>query len=517
MSAAAGTLDLTTLGAPASAAPVRPKCATLIWFATVASVLLILALAAAGKGEPLRVAIPATATLVGLALYLRRPIGYLHFTLWTWFVTPLIRRLVDWRFGFEDQNMVLLAPFLVTAISGITLLREHRNTKGLNLAPYLLCVAGIIYGFLVGVIRWELHASEASSLGAVVYGLFMWLAPLLFGLHLYLRWRSYEQHKEAVEKSFLWAVLLLGLYGIYQYIFAPPWDCAWLEGLPMGYENSSFGRPFPYEIRVWSTSNSPGTFAAIMFPGLIFLTGISSRNKHFASAIGFAALLLSLVRTAWIAWLLAMILLIVRYKGPALRRSILGLLLLPVCLLPIAFDPQIEQAIVDRVGTTRDLEKDGSYEDRTKMYQIVTGELLDAPSGLGLLNITTVGVDGFALDSGFLQTLLMLGFVGCALFVAGIAASVVTIMRGGRARSREAIGNDSVFRAVFLVSLAELVGTNVFINLSGVVLWICFSLWISVDARIRIADGVACAESSRNALPRHPRSSIGERAGVQPV
>jgi hypothetical protein len=98
-----------------------------VWLAAAASLLLVLALYAAGKGTLLRIAIPAGATLTGFALYLRRPIGYIHFTLWVWFLTPLVRRLVDWRVGFEDQNLVLLAPSLVSAIAGLTLVCERQS------------------------------------------------------------------------------------------------------------------------------------------------------------------------------------------------------------------------------------------------------------------------------------------------------------------------------------------------------------------------------------------------------
>ena len=140
----------------------RPTSTVLVWLAAVASLLLAIALFAAGQGALLRIAIPAGATITALALYLRRPIGFIHFTLWTWFLTPFVRRLVDWRFGFEDQNLVLLAPFLVTAIAGITLIRERRNVTGSQTAPFYLCMAGVSYGFLVGVIRWRLHASSRS-------------------------------------------------------------------------------------------------------------------------------------------------------------------------------------------------------------------------------------------------------------------------------------------------------------------------------------------------------------------
>jgi hypothetical protein len=147
----------------------RLPSASLVWVVAAASLLLVFTLGLAGRGALLRIAVAGGAALVGLALYFRRPVGYFHFTLWTWFLTPLVRRLVDWRVGFEDHNLVLLAPFLVSAIAGLTLMRERRANDTVRLFPFFLCMAGILYGFAVGLMRWRLHASASISPGLPLY------------------------------------------------------------------------------------------------------------------------------------------------------------------------------------------------------------------------------------------------------------------------------------------------------------------------------------------------------------
>src|SRR6266852_1783879 len=82
-----------------------------------------------GQGLLLRVALPAMALLVGVILYASRPILYVQYSLWVWFLTPLVRRLVDWRFGYTDPNIILLAPFLVAGIAGLTVLRSGRSAN----------------------------------------------------------------------------------------------------------------------------------------------------------------------------------------------------------------------------------------------------------------------------------------------------------------------------------------------------------------------------------------------------
>jgi hypothetical protein len=178
VSTATGVLD-SPIFESASCTRRSQSSANPVWLAGIGSLLVFFALAAAGQAAILRIAIPACATLTGLAFYFRRPIGYIHFSLWAWFATAFVRRLVDWRFGYQDQSLVLLTPFLVSSIAGLTLARERRNVPGLNLAPFLLSVTGIFYGFIVGIIRWRLDDQSSVTLAANVYGLATWLCCFL--------------------------------------------------------------------------------------------------------------------------------------------------------------------------------------------------------------------------------------------------------------------------------------------------------------------------------------------------
>jgi hypothetical protein len=431
--------------------------------------LLVLALFLAARGPLLRLAIPASAALVGLALYFRRPIGYLHFTLWTWFLTPLVRRLVDWRAGFEDHNLVLLTPLLVSAIAGLTLLRERRTAGDVRLAPFFLCIAGILYGFAVGLIRWRLHASEAASPGEIVYALFDWLAPLLLGLHLYLRWPAYEEHKRAVQKSFLWALVLLGAYGVYQFVAPPIWDTTWLERV-MELGGLAFGRPEPFQIRVWSTMNSPGAFANVFMAALLLLFSVRSRVKALAAAAGYSAFLLSLVRASWLGWLVGVIVLARSSKGRQIPRLLLSLVLLPILVAPLMLDPEIANVVTDRMQTFQSTKQDDSFQDRAKEYRVLLTNLATDPAGEGLSNAETF--HGYIMDSGIIRLLYSCGWIGAALFLAGIALCARS-MPSGR-NSADPIA--PVYRAVVVALIFELLSGNIFVGSSGAMLWICIGL-----------------------------------------
>lgn len=461
--------------APASYPAPRPASASLAWVAAAGSLLLVLGLIVSGRGELARLAIPAGAALVGLTLYFCRPIGYLHFTLWTWFLIPLVRRLVDWRFGFEDHNLILLTPFLVSAIAGLTLLRESRHAGPVRLTPFFLCLAGIFYGFAVGLVRWGLHASDGASPSEIVYGLFDWLAPLLFGLHLYLRWPMYEEYRDALQKSFIWAVLLLGAYGVYQYVRPPVWDTFWLEHIISDLRAEAFGRPEPFQIRVWGTMNSPGPFANFLMAGLLLLFSVRSRIKPLATGVGYSAFLLTLIRTSWLGWLVGLAVLAASSKGRQIRGLLLSLVLLPVLVSPLMLNPQIATVVTDRLQTLQGTGQDESFRDRSEEYRVLLTSLAEDPSGEGLSHAEFF--HGYIMDSGIIRLLYSVGWAGTALFLSGIALCVRSMPSGGNSADPIA----PVYRAVAIAMICEQLSGNTFVGLSGLILWTFIGLSLSLE------------------------------------
>ena len=127
----------------------------------------------------------------------------------------------------------------------------------------------------------------------------------------------------------------------------------------------------------------------------------------------------------------------------------------------------------------QDLKGDESFQDRKMMYQHLTSELLDEPSGLGLLN-SNLSVDGFALDSGVLQTIFMLGFPGAALFGSGVLLACLPMTSRRFRAGLPALSSEEIaYRAIVIASLAKLIGENVFVNVGGTIFWMCLGLWMS--------------------------------------
>lgn len=440
-------------------------------FAAVLAVLLsgvgIAVLALAGQATLLRLAIPGAAVLVGVVLYFSQPVRYIEYTLWTWFLAPLVRRLVDWRFGYTEPNMILLAPLLVSAVAGFTLILPSRRGNGRIPPAFVLCGSAILYGFAVGMIA---HRDKVSP-AEMVYGLANWLCPLVFGLHLYLssqnneNSRHDENYRQAITRSFLFGVLVLGIYGIFQFLAPPPWDRYWLERVvdldPLG---ATFGKPEPLLVRVWSTLNSPGPFANAMMVGLLLFFGARSAWKIPAAIAGYLSLLLSMVRTAWLSWALGFIFIAAKTNLRTLVRIAISAVVIFLCLVPFLSDPRVAPLVHDRMETFSDLGHDESFGSRVDMYGELIDDSIQNPAGFGLSNQTMW--HGTPIDSGIISTLFSLGWLGSLLFAAGVLSIFL---------SRGASSNADTFvvasRAITIALVAQIVGGNSFIGINAAMFW----------------------------------------------
>ena len=452
--------------------------------AVALSAVGLAALALAGQVTLLRLAIPGAAVLVGLVLYFSQPVRYIEYALWLWFLTPLVRRLVDWRFGFAEPNMVLLAPLLVSGISALTLVRPNNRTNERPPAAFVLCGAAILYGFAVGMIAHRNAVSPAE----MVYGLANWLCPLLLGLHLYLNWQSYEAHRRSITRTFLCGVLFLGAYGVYQFFVPAPWDLYWLQRVvdldPLG---ATFGKPEPFLIRVWSTLNSPGPFANVMIAGLLLLFGIRSRWKIPAAIVGYLSLLLSMVRTAWLSWFVGFVLILAKTKSRTLVRTLLSVIVIALCLLPFLADPRVAPLVKDRMQTFADLGHDDSFGSRADMYGELIGQSIENPAGFGLSNQTVW--QNTPIDSGIISMLFSLGWLGTLLFAAGVA-SIFLALRNCPGTDPFMVAGRAIATAIFV----QIVGGNTFIGINAVIFWMFVGMNLS-------GNRVYETENARNLMP----------------
>jgi hypothetical protein len=409
----------------------------------------------AGLGSVIRYAFPLEAFLVGAYLYKRYPVMYVGFAWWIAFLAPWVRRLADFKSGWVDPSPVLLAPFLVMLVSLMTLLRFLPRAYQQGGLPFVMAIAGVVYGMLVGLIN--------LAPATVIVAALNWLAPILFGFHLFIYWREYPTYRQNIERTFLWGTLVTGLYGVIQYLIAPGWDRYWMLNAPI----STIGNPAPLQIRVFSTMNSPGPFAVVMMAGILLLLNARGPWMIPASIGGYLSFLLSQVRAAWLGWFVGLAALIPSLKPKLQMRLVTTILVMALCVVPLINVSPFSEVIGSRLQSLSNTQSDTSYNERMRGYREIFSEAVSEFSGRGLGYVITGATIG-SNDSGILVTLFSLGWFGTIPYFGGILLIFFTIFRDTTSRIDSFA---ATARAICLGVFVQIGLGVVTIALSGMVFW----------------------------------------------
>jgi hypothetical protein len=430
---------------------------TLAWAPILALLIFSLLGALAGAGNVVRLGFPVVALLVGIHLYQRYPIHYVGFTWWLWFITPWLARIVDYRSGWDPQRQMLLAPFVVTFISGATLVRSLPIIYRQGAIPFLLPIAAVFYALFMGAVQYAPFS--------VIRAAFDWLPPMLFGFHLFINWRDYPKYRQNMQQVFVWGMLVIGTYGVIQYLIAPDWDRAWITNTGL----VSFGKPEPLGIRVFSTLNSTGPFASVMMAGLLLLFSSDSPLRPAAAGAGYLALLLSLSRTAWGGWFVALLIHLSSLKSHLQMRLVVTIAVLGLVVLPLTAIEPFSSVIQTRLQTFSNLENDASFNARSGIYESGLDNALGQILGNGLGNITRTDV----VDSGIIEMLLTLGWIGTIPYMGGILLMLFSVFTQTESRFDPFV---STARAICVSTLLQIVIATTTIGISGLILWGSFGL-----------------------------------------
>jgi hypothetical protein len=454
--------------------PLRLSVANVVvpWSLVLGFTALVTGLLAARLGHIVELAFPALALLVGATLYFQHPTLYLGFTWWLWFLTPEVRRLVDYQIGWNDVSPVMLTPFLVSGMAALTLLRCLPQLFQPRLFPFALILTALNYAYSVGLVR--------AGPAAATYGLLTWVVPVVFGFHVAVRWQEYPLFRDAIQRVFLWGVLAMGIYGIVQFFVLPSWDLYWMRASPI----NSIGGPHPFKVRVWSTMNAPQPFALAMMAGLLFAFAAKGPFRFLAAGPGYVSLLLSLVRTAWLGWVIGAVFLLVRARGvQRIRLLAIGIL---VCLLslPLLLVEPVADRVTGRFETMQEIEGDDSFRARLALYSdfFLTASNNVVGEGIGSANRATKLADGddFAefrnIDSGVLEAMFVLGWPGTLLYVGGLCWLLSEAFSGRASRQDPAV---QAAGAVVLAILAMTTSFNTLVGVGGMVFWTFLGLMLS--------------------------------------
>jgi hypothetical protein len=269
-------------------------------------------------------------------------------------------------------------------------------------------------------------------------------------------------------------VVVIGLYGIWQYLSPRPWDTYWMISSQM----TSIGQPQPRMIRVFSTMNSPPPFALTLLAGLILLLSARAVVQWLAGVPGYTALLLSLVRTAWVGWFLGLVTYALYLSHRARFRILAVAGVLALMMLPLLAREQFQEVIPSRFASFKAPSQDLSYQARLAFYAGSIGEIVDHPLGLGLgtTGAATLleaggdeGTSQRTFDSGVLDVFRTLGWAGGAeLFFGG-----TVLMLAGLARRSRALNDQFAHaaRAIAIALFVSMLSFNSMVAGVGAVFW----------------------------------------------
>jgi hypothetical protein len=416
---------------------------------------------ATGKGGLLEVLYPALGLGVGALLLAVRPHLYFGFVIWLWFLSPFVRRIAEYQSEWQLTSPILVTPLLVTALCGLTVVRHMRELPGSSLFPFTIALAGCLVGFMVGL---PLNGGRAAA-----YGLGTWIGPILLGIYLQLHWRHFPAFRSALLTACAWGVLVIGIYGVWQFLNPPMWDRFWMIKSDMG----SIGHPLPRQVRVFSVLNSPVALAIALLAAIMLLVTSRHPLRWVSGIVGSLALLLSKVRSVWIVGVVALLVLLKRLPGRQ-RIALLVVLLGLVALVQVALTyGGMDEAVQSRAETLTTIREDDSYQARLAFTLRAARQVLNDPLGRGLgatggaAWLTTTRGD-VVFDNGVLDIFYSLGWLGGVLFFGALAW---TCLRARQASLFFRDGFSAASLSVLLALGALLAGGNSLNGIGGIFFW----------------------------------------------
>ena len=415
-----------------------------------------------GFAQKLRLLFPLFCTFIAILLYKMYPVIYLEFVWWIWFLTPLIRRLLDYKAGWLSINPVMLTPFLVTGISIFSIIKNWRIISRYEYFPFTLPILAIFYGYVIGVLR--------NGIFVATFDFLQWIVPVLFGLHIFLNWQKYFEFRNSIIRVFTWGLLVISIYGLIQFFLVPKWDAYWMVSCGKG----SVSKPIPLTIKIFGPLNSPGPYAYILMLCLLLIFNNYNLKGILFSGFGLIALSLTLVRSAWGAFVLGLIIIFsLKKKGKKNRWIIIGFIL---CVLVfVKMNQQWFTRIEERIESISEIQDNRSFRSRIALYYNQTIPVLTNPIGDGIGSTGKAQKlnegSGLSFDSGILTLAKQLGWPGLCLYICGIYFVIVQILRNIYITQIDQFYLSSM--VIILLALILMIFSNFLIAVKGTVLW-CF-------------------------------------------
>ena len=398
--------------------------------------------------------------------------------------TPFFGRLVDMEAGWDATNPMLMAGYVVALPMVPTILRRVRLLEGRDVLFPALAGICMIYGFVVSLLRGDFVAG--------LIGLSDWSVPLLYYFFIVTHDGQIASLAQRLPRFVAANLLVLSIYGIWQFVTPAEWDCLWLSNV----DATSFGSPEPFMVRIFSTLNSPSTFANWTMALLVLSLGFRYWLTLFAQLVGTVALALTVVRTAWAALAIALLFMMLSSGRRGLRYAGYAALVAFAAVVAITAFPKLGEVVSARFNTFSDLQNDGSALERLDTASKVLVLINENPFGVGVGAFGRAAVAANSvvfqgpIDNGILEIFATLGwFVGLIYCVALIGAPAALLL--GRLPLTP---HSRVTLAAGIACLCQLPIANV-AGFAGVVMWTMFALTaamataeLATDRRISVTN-----------------------------
>ena len=406
---------------------------------------------------------------------------YSSFVLVWWIFNPELRRLVDWRIGFSSISIISIVPLVLLAPFAFDLVFLNQWKR----LPFVLRIAVWIwlgafgYSYFISIITLDVLPGA--------FTLANFLFPMSLGLWLATRSEiSPDQSLEHIYRLLFWSATVLGVYGIIQYVFVPPWDADWMINSGL----RSIGKPAPFQVRVFSALNSPNVFGNYMFVALAVvipkLTPKPKLSLLIQVAIWLAAFALSQDRSAWLAVGVAFVVFLL--LSPTRLLALGGAVLfvgvataMTLSLSTITGSSNATKNFVTRISSLQDPSQDVSALDRERQYGEASSDFRENILGQGL-GITSVATKlsnkgtTTSLDTGIFSRYLEMGIFGGTLFFMGLLVPVVAgvdaLIRAKALGERQLAARISMAIGVLLAALSLEISGDFQAGLIGILTWI---------------------------------------------
>ncbi|QGZ53975.1 glycosyltransferase family protein [Paraburkholderia acidiphila] len=410
----------------------------------------------AHQGRLLELTFMPMGVAVSFWLYRRYPAHYLSFVCWLFFLTPEVRRFADYYNGvFNSTSIIMTTPIFAACVSGLSMVLNYRQLGQRRAAPLLMMLIAVMYGYVMGVAQFGIMPATFTVIG--------WLQPIFIGWYIQLNWRLYPLFRRVLFKTFIYGTILMGFYGIYQYVSPPPWTVFWLVKSGM---DSSSGTPVPFGMRICSTMNSTGPFAITMMVGLLMSLASRSKMKIAAGVAGVPALLFTAVRTSWGALVIGLIYPLAMLDVRSRLRLVMAVFLFAGLCTPMLMIDQISAPIVRRMSTIGNLSDDNSFQARQGFYTNFSAiaEESFAGHGMGSTGLASKLADPHAqiiasLDSGVVDVMWVLGWPGGLLYVAGLFALLWRAFLASLSRPGDRFAISGVGAAISILAIMVMIDT----------------------------------------------------------